>query len=44
MRSLQPSVQKREHLLLGDQYNDGDPFDDPAYIAHFQLILQALRE
>ena len=27
-----------------DQYNDGDPFDDPAYIAHFQLILQALRE
>ena len=26
-----------------DQYNDGDPFDDPAYIAHFQLILQALR-
>lgn len=44
MRSLQPSVQKREHLLLGDQYNDGDPFDDPTYIVHFQLILQALRE
>ena len=27
-----------------DQYNDGDPFDDPAYVAHFQTILQALRE
>lgn len=27
-----------------DQYNDGDPFDDPVYIAHFQTILQALRE
>ena len=27
-----------------DQYNDGDPFDDPDYIAHFQTILQALRQ
>lgn len=27
-----------------DQYNDGDPYDDPDYIAHFQTILQALRE
>ncbi len=27
-----------------DQYNDGDPFDDPTYVAHFQTILQALRE
>lgn len=27
-----------------DQYNDGDPFDDPDYVARFQTILQALRE
>ena len=27
-----------------DQYNDGDPFEDPRYIKHFQIILTALRE
>lgn len=27
-----------------DQYNDGDPFEDPQYIKHFQIILTALRE
>lgn len=27
-----------------DQYTDGDPYDDPAYIQHFRLLLRALRE
>ncbi|MGI5895870.1 MAG: WYL domain-containing protein [Oscillospiraceae bacterium] len=27
-----------------DRYSDGDPYDDPQYIAHFQTILTALRE
>ena len=27
-----------------DRYADGDDFTDPAYIAHFRLILQAMRE
>lgn len=27
-----------------DRYADGDDFTDPAYIAHFQLILQAMHE
>lgn len=27
-----------------DRYGDGDPFEDPAYIRHFQRILTALRE
>lgn len=27
-----------------DQYADGDPYDDPAYVASFRLVLQAIRE
>lgn len=27
-----------------DRYADGDPFEDPAYIAHFKTVLMALRE
>ena len=27
-----------------DRYTDGDPFDDPKYIEHFQTILTAMRE
>ena len=27
-----------------DRYSDGDPYDDPRYVAHFQMILTALRE
>lgn len=29
---------------LFDRYGDGDPYDDPAYIERFGLILSALRE
>ncbi len=34
----------REDYRVYDQYQDGDPFDDPTYIRHFQLIRQAIRE
>lgn len=27
-----------------DQYTDGDPYDDPTYVACFRLVLQAVRE
>lgn len=31
-------------LVYYDRYTDGDPFDDPHYIANFRTILTALRE
>ena len=31
-------------LVYYDRYADGDPFDDPHYIANFRTILTALRE
>ena len=31
-------------LLYYDRYLDGDPYDDPLYIANFRTILTALRE
>lgn len=34
----------RDALVYFDQYLDGDPYEDPAYIAHFRTILTALRE
>ncbi|MGM9602183.1 MAG: WYL domain-containing protein [Faecousia sp.] len=34
----------REDYRVYDQYADGDPFDDPQYIAHFRVLRQAIRE
>lgn len=31
-------------LVYFDQYSDGDPYSDPAYIQHFHTLLAALRE
>lgn len=31
-------------IVYFDRYGDGDPFDDPRYIRHFQTILTALRQ
>lgn len=31
-------------LVYFDRYGDGDPYEDPRYILHFQTILTALRE
>ena len=34
----------QDSVVYYDRYADGDDYQDPAYIAHFQTILQALRE
>ncbi len=34
----------REDYKVYDQYNDGDPFEDESYIAHFRLLRQAIAE
>lgn len=31
-------------LVYFDRYADGDPYEDPQYIAHLQTVLKALRE
>ena len=33
-----------DKIVYYDRYTDGDCFSDPAYIAHFRTILEALRE
>ena len=33
-----------EALVYFDRYDDGDPYEDPTYIANFRTILTALRE
>ena len=33
----------RDDYKIYDQYSDGDPFEDEAYIEHFRLMLSAIR-
>lgn len=33
----------RDDYKIYDQYSDGDPFEDEAYIKHFRLMLSAIR-
>ena len=35
---------RREDVYYYDRYSDGDPYEDPAYIANFREILRAIRE
>lgn len=35
---------KQDTFILFDQYADGDPYEDPAYIACFRIVLRAVRE
>lgn len=53
IRLFAPSTQGLENveplyaqdmLVFFDRYADGDPFEDPSYIEHFQTVLSALRE
>ena len=39
---VQPLFTRSDYKIY-DQYNDGDPFEDEAYIRHFRLILSAIR-
>lgn len=32
-----------EDIVFFDRYDDGDPFEDPEYIKHFRLILDAVK-
>lgn len=44
--SLFPDVEPlfhQEDILIFDQYEDGDPYDDEGYIQRFRLILEAVR-
>lgn len=34
----------QDDYKIYDQYTDGDPFEDEAYIRHFRLLLSAVRE
>lgn len=34
----------RENYRVFDQYADGDPYEDEAYVRHFRLIMNAIRE
>ena len=34
----------RDNYRIFDQYTDGDPFEDEAYIRNFRLVLEAIRE
>lgn len=33
-----------DQFVYFDRYTDGDPYDDPRYIEHFRMILQAMHE
>ena len=33
-----------DQFVYFDRYADGDPYDDPRYIEHFRLIIQAMHE
>lgn len=35
---------RQEDVYYYDRYSDGDPFEDPLYIANFREILKAIRE
>lgn len=43
LEDVQP-LYPADALVYFDRYADGDPYEDPRYIAHFQTILRALRE
>ncbi len=40
---VEPLFTRKDYKVY-DQYTDGDPFEDETYIAHFQLIKQAIEE
>lgn len=42
LEDVQP-LYPRDALVYYDRYSDGDPFEDPEYIAHFRCILEAIR-
>jgi hypothetical protein len=43
LEDVQP-LYVQDNFTYFDRYADGDPYDEPTYIEHFQMILKALRE
>ena len=43
LEDVQP-LYPQDAIIWYDRYSDGDPYEDPQYIAHFRTILTALRE
>ncbi len=43
LADVQPLFTAEDYYIY-DQYHDGDPYGDETYIAHFQLILSAIRD
>ena len=43
LEDVEPMFQPEDFVYF-DRYGDGDDYDDPRYVAHFRLILRALRE
>ena len=43
LEDVQP-LYPQDAIIWYDRYSDGDPYEDPQYIAHFHTILTALRE
>ncbi len=43
LNDVEPLFTPSDYVVY-DKYSDGDPYDDPKYIAHFRTILQALNE
>ena len=42
LNDVEPLFTKDDYKIY-DQYSDGDPFEDEAYIKHFRLMLSAIR-
>ena len=43
LEDVEPLFTKEDYILY-DQYNDGDDYEDPAYIARFRRILDSIRQ
>lgn len=43
LEDVEPLYQ-RDTFVFFDQYADGDPYGDPAYVANFHMALKAIRE
>lgn len=43
LEDIEPLYAQKDFVFF-DRYCDSDPYEDPTYIAHFRIIIQALRE
>lgn len=43
LADVEPLFTSADYYIY-DQYSDGDPYEDPRYIQHFRIILEAIRQ